>query len=402
LNTEEPRSATRPISAGDVVPSSSGQGDVATDPSSRTTEAIDVQVTMIPDDDPLPDVAVLLPAFQMQNIEDVPFPIPLTPRSSGSTEMEAPPIDTMNNDSFINSIFDTQRLEEATEDTPVFGRSRHGTPSTSPIERSENFSPNRIKRMWEQAFERGTQAQDHSTDFEMEDVTMSSNEQVGDSQDVGRWSQTGFVISGYSCTYAEMDDVENEQAHSVQASKAPSRPSSQMSDTLTSSSLTDLDDSERQARSPSRMRTDEDGRDVLGSVATPSHPSSLPPTPSRRIQLKSPLSRRQQSPSPESLIPPEPPRRNPSRPGKNAQIVDDLEESSGEEEMPDLERGFRAAHIDATHKSDDATHKGKKQETTVKRRLVGRLVAGITEQPSAVVHPAVPVTTYLFVPLSHI
>jgi hypothetical protein len=388
LNAQDPRLA---ISAGDVAPSSSGH--VATDVSSQTTQAIDVQVTMIPDDASLPDVTVLLPAFQMvQNMADVPFPIPSTPRPSRSTRTEAPLIDSMNNDSFINSIFDTQLLREATEDTPVFGRSTRGSPSTSPVERSSDFSPNRIKHMWEQAFKVGRKEQDNSSQFEMDDVTMSSEQQLGESQDIGRLSETPFRILRYSRNYTEMEDVENEQAHRLQRSTGPSRPSSQASDTLTSSTLTELDDSEDQEGSPSTTRMDKDRHNVLGSVATPSHPTSLPPTPSRRIQLKSPIVGQQRFPSPE--IPPEPPRRNPSRPRKHVQIVEELEESSEDEEMPELERGLRAAHIDtAPKKSGDATNKGMERETPVKRRLVGRLVAGITEKPSVVVHPPAPVRT---------
>lgn len=194
-----------------------------------------------------------------------------------------------------------------------------------------------------------------------------------------------------------MENVENEQAHDLQRSTGPSRPSSQASDTLTSSTLTELDESEDQAGSPSRTRMDEDRQDVLGSVATPSHPTSLPPTPSRRIQLKNPLVRPPRSPSPE--IPPEPPRRNPSRPRKHVTIVEDWEESSDDEEMPELERGLRAAHIDtAPKKTGDATNEGMERETPVKRRLVGRLVAGITEKPSVVVHPPAPVRTWSFAP----
>ena len=91
-------------------------------------------------------------------------------------------MDHTSGDDFIDSIFDTGLLASATEATPTYGRTPHCTPSTSPVEHHQGFSPNRIKQMFDH----------HARDMEtpphhvVEDVIMSDEVRVPDMGDIGK------------------------------------------------------------------------------------------------------------------------------------------------------------------------------------------------------------------------
>ena len=150
-----------------ILPSSSSQEDLL-QPMPQVSQ---VHITMIPDDGPLMHVAELLPAFNLieSNQEDR-FAIMSTPSLSGLQQPETALVDNINNDSFINSIFNTGLLADSTDMTPPYPPSHHATPLTSPVAHNEDFSPDRIKRMFEDANITETPVADLSAHFEMEDI----------------------------------------------------------------------------------------------------------------------------------------------------------------------------------------------------------------------------------------
>ena len=219
--------------------------------------------------------------------------------------------------------------------------------------------------------------------------------------------------------YPEMEDVEDLDQNREEASKAPSRPLSPDSETSSSSSSSSLssltemesqDEGERpsstrmeedgtdspastrvdpdSAPPPSRTGVDEDARDALDSLEKPSLPPSLPPSPRVQNPLKSPLPRREPAPLPHTVASSQTPRRNPARPRKQVHIIHDSEPSSGEEEMPELERELRDTHI--------AKQGLKPEAPSIKRRLAGRLVINTSKEPSILREPAAPVSLCRF------
>ena len=140
------------------------------------------------------DVAQLLPAFEIGEIgKDRPSNLASTPGSSELTRPEPAPVDQVQNDSFINSIFDTGLLADPTGITPPYARTPHATPSTSPVMRTHDISPNRIRQMFEHADQTGTPVQHDSVPFELEGSSMTQNPFLENDQDVGKASLTPFV-----------------------------------------------------------------------------------------------------------------------------------------------------------------------------------------------------------------
>ena len=206
------------------------------------------------------------------------------------------------------------------------------------------------------------------------------------------------------CEYSEMEDMEENHPAQDEEPKLPSRPTSPDSDTA-SSSLTDMDESEGEGKGPSSNRMDEDGPESPARTQMdedgPDVPGS-PRQPSPRLgdHQKSPLPRRRPSSSPDTVDAPQTPRHYPSRPGRHIYRIDDSEESSGEEEMPELEEGLRATHIAGKKQVND---QGKAlKDPALKHRLVGRLVAGITQEPPILASPVAPVSTFNRITHTHV
>ena len=173
INAEHVRSPTQAKNAADILPSSSDKRAVEQDALQSPTQDVDVRITEIPGDYPLMQVAELLPAFEMiENNQENRFAIGSTPRSSAFTRPETAPVDNTSNDSFIDSIFNTGLLADATGMTPPYPLET--TPSTSPVVRNQDFSPNRIRRMFEDADITETPVPDQSAQFEIQDIGKDS------------------------------------------------------------------------------------------------------------------------------------------------------------------------------------------------------------------------------------
>ena len=194
INPEDIRSPTPQITPVDILGSSTGLADVSLDLMHATTQEIDVRVTTIQDDGDFMDVTQLLPVFKIEEIgKDRPSDITSTPGSSKHTRPETATIEQINNESFIDSIFDTGLLPDLTRITPPYARTPHATPSTSPVMCSHDISPNHIRLMFEQTAQAGTLVQHDSVQFELEDISMTQNPFLDD-QDIDKASLTPFLI----------------------------------------------------------------------------------------------------------------------------------------------------------------------------------------------------------------
>jgi hypothetical protein len=97
----------------------------------------------------VPATPVLLPAADILSCDNHTAP-PSTPRVSTAVEIPVSPDDAIRTEAFIKSIFDTDRLAAATEETPPPSTAR-SLPATSIHGLHTQVSPDRIEQMFKDA-----------------------------------------------------------------------------------------------------------------------------------------------------------------------------------------------------------------------------------------------------------